>query len=121
MNRTPKSPMAELRVIKKLAPGVRGTKALTTAYGPELVCVRHRLDTSGTKRLTTVELIVAETIIQRRPGPTVDIALRPHETELISRLRAAGGRWHKEAGVWTLRRSIAVALGLKQRIVVRLP
>ncbi len=121
MNRSPKTPMAELRVIKKLAPGVRGAKALTSAYGPSLVCVRHRLDTSATKRLTTVELVVAEAIIQRRPGPTVDIALHPHETELIAKLRAAGGRWHKSAGVWSLRRSAAIALGLKHRIVPRLP
>jgi len=60
MKRTPQSPMAELRVIKKLAPGVRGTKALTAAYGAALVCVRHRLDASATKRLTTVELLVAK-------------------------------------------------------------
>lgn len=121
MSRPHKIPGTELRVIKKLTPGVRGTKALTAAYGAALVCVRHRLDITATKRLTTVELVVAETVIQRRPGPTVDISLRPNETDLIQRLRAAGGRWHKTARVWTLRRSTAIALGLKQRIVPRLP
>lgn len=63
----------ELRVIKKLAPGDRGAKGLASEYGEALICVRHRQDASGTKRLTTVELIVSEKEIHRRPGPTVDL------------------------------------------------
>ncbi len=111
----------ELRVIKKLAPDDRGAKGLTSAYGGQLVCVRHRLDSTGTKRLTTVELIVSEKVIVRRPGPTVDVALRPQEKELQAKLKAAGGRWHKAEEVWTIRRSTAIALGLKHRIVARRP
>lgn len=115
----PQSP--DLRVLKKLAPDTRGAKGLTAQYGHRLVCVRHRLDETGTRRLTTVELIVAENVIHRRPGPTVDVAVRPQEKELQAKLKAAGARWHKADEVWSIRRSTAIALGLKARIVPRRP
>lgn len=121
MPHAPKLQTTELRVIKRLAPGARGAKTLTAKHGPALVCVRHRLDASGTRRLTTVELVVDEAMIRRRPGPTVDVALRVYEREHAARLKAAGGRWHEAEGVWTIRRSTAVALGLKSRIVPRMP
>lgn len=113
--------VGELRVIKTLPPNGKGAKGLSLVHGSRLVCVRHRLDSTGTKRLTTVELIVSEKLIQRRPGPTVDIALRPQERALQAKLKAVGARWHKADAVWTLRRSTAVALGLKDRIVPRCP
>jgi len=116
-----KPPRTELRVMKTLAPDGKGARNLAAEYGGRLVCVRHRLDKSGTRRVTTVELIVSEKLIRRRPGPTVDIVLRPHERELRAKLKAVGGRWHKVEAVWTVRRSIAVALGLKERIVPRCP
>lgn len=116
-----KPQVPDLRVMKKLAPNARGAKGLTAEYGSQLVCVRHRLDQSGTKRLTTIELIVSEKVISRRPGPTVDVALRPHEKDLQARLKAAGAKWHKVDAVWTIRRSTAIALGLKGRIEPRRP
>jgi len=111
----------DLRVMKKLAPNARGAKGLTAQFGRQLVCVRHRLDETGTKRLTTVELIVSERVISRRPGPTVDVAVRPQERELQAKLKAAGARWNKADEVWSIRRSTAIALGLKERIVPRCP
>jgi translation elongation factor EF-G len=116
-----KTPAPNLRVIKKIAPNERGAKNLTMTYGGQLVCVRHRLDTTGTMRLTTVELVISEKRIARRPGPTVDVALRPQEKELQAKLKAAGARWHKADEVWSIRRSTAIALGLKERIVPRRP
>jgi hypothetical protein len=110
-----------MRVMKKLTPSDRGAKGLAMEYGDQLVCVRHRLDETGTKRVTTVELIVSEKVIARRPGPTVDVALRPQEKALQAKLKAAGARWQKSEQVWTIRRSTAVALGLKSRIVPRSP
>ena len=121
MSSKTKPQVPDLRVMKKLAPNARGAKGLTAQYGSQLVCVRHRLDETGTKRLTTVELIVAEKVISRRPGPTVDVALRPQEKELQAKLKAAGARWHKADEVWSIRRSTAIALGLKGRIVPRCP
>jgi hypothetical protein len=116
-----KIPSTDLRVIKKLSPNDRGAKGLTAEYGSQLICVRHRLDASGTKRITTVELIVSEKIIARRPGPTVDVELKPQERLLHTKLKAAGARWHKSEQIWSVRRSTAVALGLKERIVPRTP
>lgn len=111
----------KLRVIKKMAANSRGAIGLTERYGDQLICVRHRLDVTGTKRLTTVELVVAETVIARRPGPTVDIDVHPREKELRDKLKAAGARWDKSEMVWRIRRSTAIALGLKGRIVPRRP
>jgi hypothetical protein len=119
--RTPNMADMELRVIKTLAPKARGAKSLAAKFGAPLICVRHRLDRTGMRRLTTVELVVSETAIRRRPGPTVDIALRPKERELQARVKAAGGKWHPEQAVWSMRRSVAIALGLKKRIVSRVP
>lgn len=107
--------------MKKFAPNARGAKGLTAEYGDKLVCVRHRLDVTGTKRITTVELVVSEKAIARKPGPTVDVSVRAHEKELQSRLKAAGARWHNTEGIWSIRRSTAMALGLKARIVPRRP
>ncbi|EHR70808.1 hypothetical protein BurJ1DRAFT_1962 [Burkholderiales bacterium JOSHI_001] len=116
-----KTPATHLRVMKKLAPNARGAKGVSAAYGGKLVCVRHRLDATGMKRLITVELIVAEKAIARRPGPTVDLSLRPQEKELQAKLKAAGAKWHESDAVWSIRRSTAIALGLKGRIVPRRP
>jgi len=111
----------DLRVIKKIAVNGRGAKGLSAKYGDQLVCVRHRLDPTGTKRLTTVELIVCESTISRRPGPTVDIGLHPREKILQAKLKAAGARWDDTEMVWRIRRSTAISLGLKSRIVPRMP
>lgn len=111
----------ELRVIKKIAAHSRGAKGLSAKFGEELICVRHRIDATGTKRLTTVELIVSESIINRRPGPTVDVHVRRSEKELQVKLKAAGARWDKTELVWRIRRSTAIALGLRERIVPRRP
>lgn len=116
---TKKQPDTTLRVIKKIAVNSRGAKRLSMQYGQQLVCVRHRLDSTGTKRLTTVELIVSEDLIGRRPGPTVDVEVHPREKDLQAKLKAAGARWDKTELVWRIRRSTAVALGLKGRIVPR--
>ena len=117
----PKQPDTNLRVIKKLAANARGAKALTAEYGDKLLCVRHRIDATGAKRLVTVELVVSEKLIARRPGPTVDVAIKVQEKAIQAKLKAAGARWDATEQVWMIRRSIAIALGLKNRIVPRAP
>lgn len=112
-----KTPLAVLRVVKKIAAGDRGAKALSAQFGDKLVCVRHRIDPTGTKRLTTVELLVSEKVIARKPSPTVEIALRVHERALQARLKLAGAKWDNVEEVWRVRRATAVALGLRKRIV----
>lgn len=112
-----KSRLSTLRVVKKIAAGSRGAKALTERFGEQLVCVRHRIDPTGTRRLTTVELLVSERAIARKPSPMVDIALRVQERHLQARLKAAGARWDNTEQTWRIRRATAIALGLKSRIV----
>ncbi len=112
-----KQRLASLRVVKKIAAGDRGAKALTAQFSDKLVCIRHRIDPTGTKRLTTVELVVSEKLIARKPSPMINVALRVQERELQARLKAAGARWDITKEVWRVRRATAVALGLRKRIV----
>lgn len=49
-----------MEVIKKLPPGAPGTKRFMKEYGEDLVCVRYRHDSKKNRRLTTIEVIVAE-------------------------------------------------------------
>lgn len=108
--------IARLRVIKKLAPHARGAKALTAQYGDDLVCVRHRMDASGRRRLTTVELVVGVQAIRRQPSPLVDVKVQSHELTVRARLMAAGAKWNPRRQTWRLRRATAMLLGLKCRI-----
>ncbi len=105
------------RVIKKLPKDARGSKQISARYGDDLVCIRHRIDPTGTRRITTVELVVAEAAIQRRRSPLVDVFVKVQERDLQARIKAAGGRWDKHEGVWRIRRATAVALGLRSRIL----
>lgn len=112
----PPASSGKLRVIKTIAPGERGAKALAAVYGEQLVCIRHRLDPSGRVRLTTVEVVISATRLQWRPSPTVAVVLPFDAHALRQRVVAAGGRWDPIAKVWRLRRATAMALGLRQRI-----
>ncbi len=109
------------RVIKKLARGVRGSKQLTAQYGEDLVCIRHRIDPTGTRRITTVELVVGNATIQRRPSPLVDVFVKVQERDLQAKVKAAGGRWENREGVWRMRRATAVALGPSSRAKMEYP
>ena len=53
--------------------GCEGSKQISARFGDDLVCVRHLVDPTGTRRVTTVELVVAEAAIQRKPSPLVDV------------------------------------------------
>lgn len=48
-------------MLRKMKPGQLGTKQLLEKYGAQLVCVRYRYDAATSKRIKTVESIVAET------------------------------------------------------------
>lgn len=109
--------LGECRVLKKLAPGQRGAKALTRQHGARLVCIRHRADPTGRYRITTVELVINVAARSPRPGPTVALRVGPHERDLRALVKAAGARWDAMAEVWRMRRATAIAMGLKRRIV----
>lgn len=112
-----RSAFAHCRVVKTLAAGGRGAKQLSQRYGRELVCVRHRIDVTGQRRITTVELVVDVRPIARKPSPIVGVSVPVSDRESRMRLKAAGARWDYEQRVWKIRRATATALGLRGRIV----
>jgi hypothetical protein len=117
-----------MKVLKTLRPGAPGAKRLLDRFGKSLVCVRYRHDPSSDVRVTTVELILESTRVQRRrsadrsrdlPEPVVGVKVHYRETDLRTRIKQAGGRWRPDVGVWELALSAARRLGLVNRIVRR--
>lgn len=111
------SPERRWRVTKKLLPGQPGTLKLVRRYGPALLGVRYRLDESGLQRITTVELVVERVAATQHADRQVAVQLHYEETELRAKVSARGARWDKIAKVWRMSRRMAVALGLRGRIV----
>ncbi len=109
-----------------LKPGQKGTKKLCEKYGPSLVCVRYRYDTTGNKRYKTVELIEEETEwtppVKENAEPTdeiVGIRVGYKETKLQGRLKKEGAKWDPRKKVWVLGLAKAEKMELRDRIVVR--
>lgn len=108
------APLVRGQVIKRLTPGAAGTKQLLKRFGTVLVCVRYRLDEAGSRRFTTVELIVDERPTTPRPA-LVRIAYK--ETELRRRVKDAGGEWDARLQLWRLPKAAVKKLGLADRVV----
>ena len=105
------------RVIKTLAPSDRGAIELARRYGDALICVRHRTDTKGKVRHTTVELLVSSEPIRKRAVKMVYLRTQPHERTLHSVIKAAGGRWDGKQQLWRLPSRVATILNLSDRVV----
>ncbi|WP_374435627.1 hypothetical protein [Inhella sp.] len=107
------------RVIKTLAPDSAGARKLARRFGADLVCVRHRVDLTGERRYTTVELLVEVREIRGRSCPDAEVALRLGfgERTLRATLQAAGARWDPASRLWYLPAQQVRALGLEARIV----
>jgi hypothetical protein len=112
----PATRRAKGAVIKKLSPGMPGTRRLLERYGAALVCVRYReIETpDGAHRLTTVELVVDE-----RQGKARDAWLRIayDETELRRAIKQAGGVWDSQRRLWRAPARAIKQLGLADRVV----
>lgn len=105
-----------------LRPGQRGTKKLVERFGERLLCVRYRYDPRRRRRVTTVELVVAEVPWEpRRPAleasALVEVRIGYQEHELRQRIKDAGGRWNPETRLWSLPGADVKALGLERRVV----
>ncbi len=115
-----KRAIAAMRVTKKLASGLNGTKRYLDHYGESLVCVRYRDD--GEKRYTTVELVVNERPLPPRDDPEsrlVSVQVGYAERELRVRVKQAGARWDPERQVWRLPLGSVRKLGLLGRVLKR--
>ncbi len=108
-----------MKAKRKLLPGQAGTKKLVEKYGKNLVCVRYRYDAENKRRVTTIELIIAEAPWRRkiRKNQIMNVSIKYGEIELGRKVRAAGGNWNREKQVWELPYGMVVKLGLKDRIV----
>lgn len=100
-----------------MQPDDRGAIQLAQIYGPDLVCVRHRLDNNGRTRHVTVELLIKSVDTPQRKRPMVKLKLEKDERELRALILAAGGSWDPELKLWHLPRRIAKILNLQSRVV----
>lgn len=103
-------------VVKTIAPGQPGTLRWKQRHGESLVCVRYRESADGSKRYTTIELVVEERIA-RRPEhlQSVAVKIRFDDAATRQKISAAGGVWNAEHKVWILPRTKAKALNLRYR------
>jgi len=107
-------------VTKTLAPGQPGTRAWSQHHGAALVCVRYRESADGSRRYTTVELVVDERINRRPKVPRmVGVAVDFYDVETRQKIKAAGGIWHAEYKLWVLPEATAHELKLPYRPIKR--
>jgi hypothetical protein len=109
------------RIIKKLKPGQPGTLRWKGQFGDRLLCVRYRLDESGERRYTTVEILVDERATKKKTPAETDrkVFLRTGsgEKDIRRKIMEAGGKWNPEESLWMITYNKAKALNLLSRIV----
>jgi len=116
------NPVMQMKTLRILKPGQPGTKKLLHKYGESLVCVRYRLDPKAKRRMTTVELIIAEgaqPAKQTRIPMNKKVRLRVAygEIDVGRKVKAAGGKWNRQLKVWELAYKQTLQLGLTERIM----
>lgn len=106
-----------LRVAKTYRPDRNGAKRFARRYGDQLVCVRHRLNVSGTVRYTTVELLVESAPVPQQARSQIAIRI-PAEARATRRLLlASGAQWQPKQKYWLLPRIVASNLRLLRHVV----
>lgn len=110
---------ADTHVVKRLSATQPGALKLSLRFGDALVCVRYRHDAQGLHRYTTVELVVDEAPVQKRPDPEalvmVHLAFNDFERRQLVLLH--GGRWDEKQRLWSMPHRTAKKLRLITRIV----
>ena len=104
-------------------PPAPGSQHWQQRYGDALVCVRHREDPAGLRRLVTVELVVADVATRPRQRRLQDqawypLAVAASEKALRRQLRLEGGRWDAAEGYWYAQGNIIRKMGLHDRIAM---
>ena len=115
---TRKSDRTAWQVSKTIKPSQRGAIKLARLHGEALVCVRYRESPEGTERLTTIELIIERAVIQKHEDPIVAFKIKPEEEELRRLAQSKGATYHGKNGMWRLKRSEVLRMGMKSRIAV---
>ena len=111
------SSLSSLRVAKTYSPQQNGAKRFAKRYGEQLVCVRHRLNETGTVRHTTVELLVESTPVASRSRSLVAIRISPTDKATRTLLMACGAQWQPKHRYWLLPRLVAKNLRLLRNLV----
>ena len=115
--RTAKDNLAQLRVAKTYSPDQNGAKRFALRYGDDLVCVRHRLNETGTVRHTTVELRIESTPVVSRARTTVAVRIPADDRNTRTVLLACGALWQPAQKYWLLPRLVAKNLRLLRFVV----
>ena len=110
-------------VTKKLSPQQPGARKLAQRYGDALVCVRHRQDTDSFIRYTTVELLVEQAPIARRPPRPALLCVKLEIGDIEHRrlIIEAGGHWDAKARAWWLPKTAVRQLGLANKVIGKNP
>jgi hypothetical protein len=111
-----------MKTIKKINPGMKGTKNLVERYGDNLVCVRYRNDYERQRKIKTIELIIDERPLSNNPSKIpmnkiMQLKVKYGEVDVGRLIKSAGGRWDRKQSVWELPYQQVLALGLEDRIV----
>jgi outer membrane lipoprotein-sorting protein len=107
---------------RKIAAGKPGTKKMVEQYGENLICVRYRYNAEKKVKFKTVEIIVDKGFWdleeeKLKDAKQVEIKVDYKETEIRTKVKAAGGRWNPEKKVWELGYREVQNLGLAGRIL----
>lgn len=109
--------ITNFRVTKKLSPSQPGAIKLARRYGEQLVCVRHRIDPTGTSRVTTIELVVEQAPLNVKADQLVGVRVGFNEGQLRSVVKAAGATWDQNSKVWRMPMKVVRLLNLRDRII----
>jgi hypothetical protein len=113
-----------MKTIKKIKPGMKGTKKLVETYGDKLVCVRYRYDYDRKRKVKTIELIIDESPLTKNSkkipmNKIMQLSVKYGEIQIGRLIRSAGGRWNRKEKVWELPYGEVLALGLEDRMVTK--
>lgn len=114
------------RVLRTLWPAGAGTRRWLKQHGAALVCVRHREDPAGLRRVVTVELLVDEVRSRRRARrlhsqAIYPLRVAPGARELWRLLKAHGAWQDGDRGLWYARGHVIETLNLLDWIVLPQP
>lgn len=114
-------------VIRTIKPGDPGSRRFVRQYGEELVAVRYRRATDGSRLFTTIELVVdsreskpgvnQHAVLRHQAKKWVAVRIEYGETELRATVKRNKARWSRSHQVWLMRHEQAVAMGLSNRII----
>lgn len=120
------APENNMEVIRTIKPGHPGSRRFQQHWGDDLVAVRYRRQ--GERLYTTIEIIVDErqqaapgvslnSVQARKRRQLVAVKIAYEEQSLREAVKRNSARWSTERRVWVMPYTVAVALGLKGRIV----